>query len=327
MHPPRFDHKDSGAGPTASLRPRLAGFACLLGLLLSACAAISPSLPPVADRATGLTLPGKIVWHDLISHTPDQCQRFYETLFGWEFERVGVSLAGAADVDYRLIRHRGRLLGGMVDARQLGQPDPQQLSQWLAVMSVGEIEAATSRVAPQGGTVRRGPVDVQARGRLTLIEDVRGAELALLETRDGDPEDSTPAVGDFLWDEVWTDDVSATSAFYNRVAGLDVGDQSTERGSQYRTLSSGDTPRAGVLPMPFEGLTSVWVSYVRVDDPEAITARVAELGGSVLVDVRQRDIGGEAALIADPSGAVIAIQTWTPAPEQAARTGRDGAAR
>jgi predicted enzyme related to lactoylglutathione lyase len=72
------------------------------------------------------------------------------------------------------------------------------------------------------------------------------------------------------------------------------------------------TPRAGVLPTPLKGLPSTWTSYVRVADVRAITAQVQALGGRVLVDARERKVGGEAALIAGPSGAVIALQTWTP---------------
>jgi predicted enzyme related to lactoylglutathione lyase len=143
-------------------------------LLVAACAAVSPALPPVADAATGLSLPGKVVWHDLITHTPDESRTFYQTLFGWDFERVGVSLGGRSDLAYWLIRHDGRLLGGMVDGRQFGDAAPEKLSQWLVVMSVADIDSATQNVRSSGGVVRRGPVDVQARGEVSVVEDVMG---------------------------------------------------------------------------------------------------------------------------------------------------------
>jgi hypothetical protein len=61
---------------------------------------------------------------------------------------------------------------------------------------------------------------------------------------------------------------------------------------------------------PLEGLKPVWVSYIRVVNPAAITERVTGLGGQVIVDARSRPIGGEVAFIAGPSGAGIALQTW-----------------
>jgi hypothetical protein len=59
-----------------------------------------------------------------------------------------------------------------------------------------------------------------------------------------------------------------------------------------------------------EGLDPVWVSYLRVADPAAITAKVAGLGGRVIVEARPRSLGGEVAFIAGPSAAGIALQTW-----------------
>ena len=56
--------------------------------------------------------------------------------------------------------------------------------------------------------------------RLALVRDAEGALLGLLQTRDGDPRDSDPEIGGFLWDELWTTDVQNAGAFYNEVAGL-----------------------------------------------------------------------------------------------------------
>ena len=88
-------------------------------------------------------------------------------------------------------------------------------------------------------------------------------------------------------------------------------------GETYRFMRDGDTPRFGVLPKPVEEITPLWATYVRVEDPAAIVARVEELGGRVLLDVQERANGDRVALIADPSGAGIAVQTWQPGRRQA----------
>ena len=59
---------------------------------------------------------------------------------------------------------------------------------------------------------------------------------------------------------------------------------------------------------PFEGERPVWVNYIRVEDPAAITARVEGLGGNILVEAQERDIGGKVAFIAGPSGAGIVLR-------------------
>ena len=288
----------------------VAGVAC--AVLVTACATINIDLPSVTDAATGERSPGKIVWHDLLTNDTAASQKFYGDLFGWEFESVGSAAGLSSNSAYTLIRHNGRLIGGMIDTVALNNKD--DISQWVVLMSVEDINAATAKFAADGGVVIAPPVDLQRRGRMAIVRDAEGALLALLQTRDGDPADREAEIGGFLWDELWTTHVDGATAFYEGVAGLEATvkdiDNDQVSGATYRLLKAGDKPRVGIMPNPLEGLKPVWVSYIRVDNPAAITARVAGLGGQVIVDARSRPIGGEVAFIAGPSGAGIALQTW-----------------
>jgi predicted enzyme related to lactoylglutathione lyase len=233
-------------------------------------------------------------------------------LFGWEFESVGKASNLRSNSAYTLIRHNGNLIGGMVDTLALNNRD--DISQWVVLMSVEDLDARITAVTAGGGTIVAPPTDLQDRGRLALVRDAEGALLGLLETRDGDPADSEPEVGGFLWDELWTSDVQSASVFYNKLAGLsrDTVDIDTDQSTSptYSLLKAGDKPRVGIMPVPLEGLDPVWVSYIRVENPAAITSRVTDLGGRVIVEAQPRPLGGEVAFIAGPSGAGIALQTW-----------------
>lgn len=286
--------------------------ALLAGLLLGGCASLQLSLPAVTESPTGQRQPGKIVWHDLVTADPASARRFYSELFGWEF--VDAARFAGSSPAYTLIRHDGRLIGGMVDLNQIdtGDRDRGRLSQWVALMSVADLDKAVAAVTTHGGHVLTPPTDVAARGRLALVEDNQGAFIALLETRDGDPPDRVPGIGDFLWDELWASDVEQAAQFYSALTGLQPRQYALPDRAVYRYLEGGGVPRAGILPDPAEGLSPVWVSYLRVADPAAITARVAALGGHVLLAPRPRDLGGEVAVIMDPAGAGIALQTWQP---------------
>ena len=281
-------------------------------LLITACATINIDLPAVTETPTGERRPGKIIWRDLLSHDPQGSQRFYEELFGWEFESIGNASGFGSNSTYTLIRHQGRLIGGMIDTMALNRRD--DISQWVVLMSVDDIDAAAAKIAAGGGELLTPPTNLQRRGRIALARDAEGAILGLLQTRDGDPADREPEVGGFLWDELWTTDVENATAFYVNLAGLDAAnwdvDEDQESGASYRLLQAGATPRVGIMPNPLEGLPPVWVSYVRVASPAALTARVAELGGRVIVEAHARPLGGEVAFIAGPSGAGIALQTW-----------------
>lgn len=281
-------------------------------LLLAACTSMNVNLPSVTDAPTGERLPGKIVWRDLLTNDPAASQRFYGELFGWTFESVGTASNLKKDSAYTLIRHDGRLIGGMIDTIALNNKD--DISQWVVLMSVEDIDARIRAATAGGGKVMTPPTDLQDRGQLAVIRDADGALLGLLETRDGDPHDIEPEMGGFLWDELWTSDVNNASAFYNKVAGLTADnvdiDPDESVTTPYSVLKAGDTPRAGIMRNPLDGLDPVWVSYIRVESPAAITARVADLGGRVIIEAAPRKMGGEAAFVAGPSGAGIALQTW-----------------
>lgn len=284
----------------------------LFVLLSTSCATLNIDLPSVTETPTGERLPGKIIWRDLLTNNPAASQRFYRELFGWEFESIGEASKLKRDSSYTLIRHNGILIGGMIDTLALNGRD--DISQWVVLMSVEDIDATIGTVRAAGGRVIAPATNLQSRGRLAVVRDTEGALLGLLETRDGDPADREPGNGDFLWDELWTTDVENASAFYADIAGLDTADVDIDADAattpSYRVLNTGDTPRAGIMPNPLDGLDPVWVSYLRVESPAAIASRVSELGGRVIVEAQSRPIGGEVAFVAGPSGAGIALQTW-----------------
>ncbi|GAB3285208.1 VOC family protein [Parahaliea aestuarii] len=279
--------------------------------LLAGCTATGFSLPGVSSDYSGGRLAGKVVWHDLLSDTPARTEAFYSGLFGWEFEALPLESA-----NYTLIRHQGRLIGGMVDQNEL--PIREDVSQWVVVISVADLEAAVNALDSAGGKVLTPPTSLGERGDLAVVTDPEGAAFALLETRHGDPADGgdRPASGDFLWDELWAGEPEAAGNFYRKALGYGL--EQRELGSDQQPLSytvfnSAGQPRAGLRGLPVEGLKPTWVSYVRVADAaelESILSRVEGLGGRILVPATDRPAGGRVALIAGPSGAGIALQTW-----------------
>ena len=273
------------------------------------CTATGISLPAVTESPTGRHDTGRIIWRDLIAEKPAATRQFYHELFGWEFEGVGTLFGLGGEDAYSLIRHNGNLIGGMVNEARL-ENQGENVSQWVALMSVDDVDAAAGRFTLEGGEILTPPTDVAERGRMALGVDPQGALIALVETRDGDPERRQPGYGDFLWDELWTNDVNGSSDFYAALAGFDVEDIAVNDTS-YRTLTRSGQNAAGILQHPFEGERPVWVTYIRVEDPSAITARVESLGGKVYVEAQDRALGGQVALIADPSGAGIAVQSWS----------------
>ncbi|MDJ0940159.1 MAG: VOC family protein [Woeseiaceae bacterium] len=284
-------------------------FLLLAAASIAACAAITPDLPAITESPTGSHDDGRVVWHDLLTTTPEASREFYGTLFGWTFERPGIDLGFGGDATYMLIRHEGELIGGMLDARELEAEG--NVSQWITMISTSNVDAAVERARSRGAEIVTEPVELASRGRLAVLRDPDGALFALITARGGDPAAREPVIDGFLWNELWTDDVDAASAFYVDVAGLTRDDREIPgAGRDFRLLANANGPQSGIVANPFEGEKPVWINYLRVADPAAITARVESLGGRVIVDAQPRDIGGFVALVAGPSGAGIALQTW-----------------
>jgi predicted enzyme related to lactoylglutathione lyase len=71
-----------------------------------------------------------------------------------------------------------------------------------------------------------------------------------------------------------------------------------------------DLPRAGILKSPWENVRPNWLPYIRVEDPAMVTDRVPKIGGKVILEPDPGIRKGSVAVIADPTGAVLAVQKW-----------------
>jgi len=274
---------------------------------ISACSTLNINLPAVTEAPSSARLAGKIVWHDLLTTDIEASRKFYGGLFGWTFEEVPISLGFGNSGNYLLIRHKGELVGGMVDTERLGTKVNN--SQWVVLMSVDDVDLAVQNVLDAGGEIMTPPTDLNERGRIAVVTDNSGALFAILQTRDGDPIDSSAAFGSFMWDEVWVPDSAAAANFYSSIAPFQPVSLETGRDSVYRGLAVDGRPRMGILQDPIEELPPTWASYIRVEDM-GVLDKVAALGGEVLLPAATRDVGGQVALIAGPSGAGVALQTW-----------------
>jgi predicted enzyme related to lactoylglutathione lyase len=275
-----------------------------LALLSAACTG------PGAERITALELSqepltGKFVWHDLITDDAAAARRFYGELFGWSFESTTHPNGG----DYTLIRLGDHYLGGMVE---LADPDGADYSRWLGYLSVADVDRSVALTRARGGRVVAGPLDLGEIGRAAAIEDPQGAVVGLVRSRYGDPVDRTPAGhGDIVWNELLAADASAAAVFYDALAGLKQVEEQ-RAGGVYRWLRAQGVDRAGIIPRPGEEGQPVWLTQFAVTDVARAVDRVAELGGTILLapDPGVRD--GLFAVVADPSGALLALRQWTP---------------
>jgi len=115
----------------------------------------------------------------------------------------------------------------------------------------------------------------------------------------------------FVHVELHTSDLARARQFYTSLFGWKLRDVSMPAdGTTYTMIDVGEGTGGGMMVNPAPGTPSHWMAYVAVDDIEASTKRARELGATVLVDVTEVASFGWMSVIADPTGASIAM--WKP---------------
>jgi len=295
--------------------------AVVFGACSSAPPPARPVPPPVTDDAAPEVLVGKVVWHDLLTHDAEAARQFYGTLFGWSFEG-----SEEAPGRYWDITREGQVIGSVFAA----DPDELDSPLWLVSISVPDVDGWVLRASSLGAAITVQPTDLPNRGRYAVVQDPQGAFFVLLRSTSGDPRDGQERESrDWLWTELWTTDAPGAVEFYEGLLGYrsegiaarleDVADdeygEAVAEGNLpvvFFAMYAGGKPRAGIHQLPVEGLPH-WLPYVAVPDVAEATARAVELGAEVLLPAEAVN-NGEAAILADPTGAPFGVQQW-PRPE------------
>ncbi len=277
--------------------------ALIVSVLLSGCAQVAvPSakndpltLPSITTTVTGERHTGKFVWHDLLTDDVASSRTFYAGVFGWTFETSGT---------YTQILNQGNLIGGMMHVRPAVESKAEAV--WLPSMSVADLDKSMRYLKYKNAKVIKGPLEMEERGRGALISDPQGAQLVLLDAKNGDPKDVTPQIGDWLWNELWTNTPQKSYSFYKNLGGYDA----SKIKNNYRLLISKGKWRAGIRDISKEDLKARWVPAIRVSNLEETMTKVKALDGEVLVSPHKELVHGDVALIADNTGALVIIQRW-----------------
>jgi len=262
-------------------------------------AASSPGKPAAST-------PGRFVWHDLTTDDPAACRKFYGELLGWQY--VDTTVLGRS---YTVARIGKTPVGG------IHAPNPDRgktPAHWLSYMSVADVDAAVAKAKAEGGGLLAGPMDIDSRGRAAVLRDPQGAPFGLVHLAAGDPaEPASPVEGTFFWNEYLTHDLDATLGFYNGLVPFEMSVSKSESGASYAVLKrGGEQAHAGVFRLPDskKDVPPNWLPYVYVTDPAGLAARVPGLGGKVLLEPHPDVRKGTLAVVADPTGAVVALQKY-----------------
>jgi uncharacterized protein len=243
---------------------------------------------------------GTFCWVDLGPRDLDAAKRFYGDLLGWRIEQVespdpGVYLVGRVDG---------------LDAAGMHDHSEGDAHGWDSYIAVDDMDATLARVGELGGEETFGAHDIPGSGREAIITDGGGARVCLWQAAGYPGARIVNETGTWTWSDLATRDPAAAEAFYTGLFGWSF----QQLAPGYWSISMGDLLIGGMRTMdedPPETPPS-WLPYFVVADADEAPGRVAELGGAVIVPIREVP-GGRFLLAADPAGAILGLLEMGPA--------------
>lgn len=123
--------------------------------------------------------------------------------------------------------------------------------------------------------------------------------------------DPAPTPGTFVWTDLVSADLDDSKRFYAGLFGWRPASLPDHPASDYTLFTLDGARVAGLVPMSpgmkAQGVPSRWVSYVLVDDVDAVVERVEGLGGAVPLPPIDVVDSGRMAMIRDPSGGSVSL--------------------
>jgi uncharacterized protein len=280
-------------------------------------------------------IPGVPCWVDTSQPDPEAAVDFYSGLFGWEFEDV---MPPGSEAKYFIARLRGGAVAAVGSIPASAPP----VAMWDTYIWVESADETTSKVREAGGGVVKEPFDVPGAGRTAVVTDPEGAVFCVWQAYQHRGAQIVNEPGSLNFNDLYTRDVEGATAFYGAVfgwetLGLDGGFELWTLPGYGDHLERDDPDLRKRLaefggPAGFEDVVASlnpiaddqpedsvhWGLTFAVDDADAVAAKAAELGGTVVVPpfdapwVRMT-------ILTDPQGATFTASRFMPENRDLAR--------
>ena len=249
---------------------------------------------------------GTFSWADCASTDAAASKKFYSELMGWTIRDVPV---GEGQV-YTMFAKDGET----VSASSQMQPSMQEQgipSHWTSYVTVDDVDAMVPKIKELGGTVIVEPFDIMEEGRMLVLTDPEGAVLALWQAKNHIGASLVNTAGAMSWNELATRNPAQAMDFYGKLLGWKF--SAMEGMPYYHTIANKGRMNGGILEMDekMAGVPANWGVYFSVADVDQAVAKVAELGGKIIIPTVDAP-GMRFSVVADPTGAVSTVIQMEP---------------
>ncbi len=282
----------------------------LPGILLLALSVVSvraADLPPINVKASGMMLPGKMIWADLYTKNPAGEVQFYTGLFGWK----AATVQRPSGATYIVLSADDVPVAGVI-MRDAPKGDTGQ-GRWINYLTVADVDKTVTAATALGGQVVHPARLLASRGTQALLTDSQGSLIGVLHSSTGDPDDLEPGMGTWAWAHLSARDPAAAAQFYHAVFGDEVApDIRDGQVTSAYLLSSQGFVRASIGPIPNRPEAKPeWLGFVRVANLDDAIAKATSLGAHVLLQPKSTEPQSRLAILADPADVAIGLVELT----------------
>jgi uncharacterized protein len=245
---------------------------------------------------------GRFVWRELVVKNQTKASAFYENVFGWRTSTVDMG----GGYRYTVLKNGEKDVGSLVAPPADGDVPPN----WLTYITVDDIDAVVARVPSLGGSVVMGPYDAPNIGRIAIVADPQGAKFAAFQSLTPGATDTTPATHSFCWSQIVAKNVDALVPFYTSLFGWTP----SPMGEGQVLFTRGEEQVGSAMQMAAGAdKPTHWLNYVAVSSLAASTKKAQAAGAELLYGPIAVPSMGSFAVLADPTGAHIALWEGGPA--------------
>ena len=234
-------------------------------------------------------------WHGVISPDTQRARSFYADTLGWEVQTTPMGDGEAT-----------MFAAGGVPRLHLSEPaEPGIPAHWDNYFRVEDVDATLQAAVANGGAQLVPPTDIPV-GRFAVVTSPSGAILHLFRENDASSANPPEATGGVHWVELHSHELEADLAWLGATFGITT-EQMAMPDGPYMLLRHGEALVGGAMVARQPGAPSMWLTWIRVEDVEATTARVQANGGALHSPVMDASGVGRMVIAADPTGGVFGI--------------------
>lgn len=189
-------------------------------------------------------------------------------------------------------------------------PEWQAPDGWTTYFHTADIDATVSALTAAGGSSCIEPMEIPAKGFMSMATDPTGAPLGLWQPLGHQGFEVIGEAGAPVWHQLTTRDYRAAVDFYREVFGWQTEQVADTDEFRYTTAWFGDQQLLGVMDgagcLPAE-VGSNWTIFFGAEDVDKTLQVISDNGGAVLRGAE--DTYGRLAAAADSTGAVFNLSS------------------